>query len=384
MQFLQYFVWGSWFVSVGSYLIKSLHFTGHQVGWVYASPGIAAMVMPYLLGIVADKYLSIQRLLALLHFTGALMMVWTSSQTSFESFFPLILIYSLTYQPTFSLTSSLCFYHLPDASSQYPKVRVLGTIGWIAGGLVISLLGWELTKLPLLLSAGASLVLSGYCMTLPDTPPTPSADRLADLGQFLKNKAMLFVMAMMLLITIPASFYYSFVNVYMIDEGISFPAAKMSIGQLSEVIVMLTLPLFLRKWGWHIVLIWGMLAWGIRYGLMAVAGHDAEWIVWIAILMHGFAYCFTGLTSQLYVNHTALPSVRATAQGIFSFVVMGLGTTLGSIIAGVIIDYAKLDAHVIWQTVWMMASSMGIVTALLFILFKKYFMIDSESAYSKK
>ena len=366
MQFIQYFIWGSWFVTIGTYLLKTLHFDGTQVGLVYSSPGMAAMVMPWILGVVADRYMSLQRLLALLHFTGAILMVWASEQTQFGTFFPIILAYSFCYQPTFALTSSLCFHHLADGQTGYPKLRVWGTTGWIAGGLVVSFMGWELNEVPLLLSAGASLLLSFYCMTLPDTPPKGSKEDKTKVLEMIRNKSLIFMMLMAFLITIPTSFYYTFTNSFLTDLGIAYPAAKMSIGQISEIMVMMSLAWLLRRFGIKKIILAGFIIWGIRYLFFVMGDKETEWLLATGIAMHGFAYCFAGLSVQIFVNTLASPEVRSTAQGIYSFVVNGAGTMAGSLLAGVVVQNASKNGEILWEIVWLVAGILGIGTALVF------------------
>lgn len=373
MQFIQYFIWGSWFVTIGTYLLKTLHFDGAQVGLVYSSPGMAAMVMPWMLGVLADRYLSLQKLLAILHFTGALLMVWASEQTTFTTFFPIILAYSFCYQPTFALTSSLCFHHLADGQTGYPKLRVWGTAGWIGAGLAVSFLGWEMEKTPLLLSAGASLILSFYCMTLPDTPPQGSKEDRLMVVELLKNKSLIFMMVMAFLITLPTSFYYTFTNSFLTDAGVSYPAAKMSIGQITEIIVMLFIAFLLKNYGFQKIILAGFLIWAIRYLFFAFGTKETEWILNSGILLHGLAYCFAGLSVQIFVNTLASPQVRSTAQGIYSFVVNGVGTMTGSFLAGWLVQNASNSGKIEWTGVWIFGSILGFISALVFWIFGRKF-----------
>jgi nucleoside transporter len=371
MQFIQYFIWGSWFVTIGTYLLKTLKFSGSEVGIIYASPGMAAIIMPWLLGIVADRYLALQKLLATLHFTGALLMVWASEQRDFGSFFPIMLAYSFCYQPTFALTSSLCFHHLSDGQKGYPKLRLWGTTGWIFGGVIVSFLGWELEKTPLLLSAGASMILSVYCMTLPDTPPKSTKEDRHLIYEAVKDKSLLLLMTMAFLITIPTAFYYTFTNSYMTDMGLDYPAAKMSIGQMGEIVVMIFLAFLTNKLGIKRIILLGFIIWGIRYSLFAIAGKETEWIVWIGVFMHGFAYCFAALSIQIYVNTLALPQIRSTMQGIFSFVVNGVGTMVGSLLAGIVAQYSMNGNTIDWSVVWWFASIFSFIVAGFFFFVKK-------------
>jgi nucleoside transporter len=372
MQVLQYFVWGSWYVTIGTYLIKGCNFTGGDVGWVYASPGMAAMLMPFLMGVLADKYFPIQKILASLHFIGSLLLIFSAQFTSFATFFPAILLYSFCYQPTFSLTSSLCFSHLKDPTTEYPRVRVWGTTGWIFGGLIVSFLDWEASVMPLYVSAAASVILSIYCLTLPHTPPLGKDRPKRAFYQWLKNQSLLFLMGIMLLVMIPASFYYSFVNTFLVDSGVRYAAAKMSIGQISEIMVMLALPLALAKFKWRKVITIGIVVWGIRYGIFLL-DFDGEWHYYLSILLHGFAYCFSALAAQLYVNKIAPPEIRSSAQGFFSFLIMGVGTMVGSFIAGYTVSAYTDTANIInWDGVWMVASALGFGFALLFWVFRRF------------
>jgi nucleoside transporter len=347
--------------------MKTLHFTGREVGLVYSATGIAAIFMPWILGVVADKYLELQKLLAGLHFTGGILMIILMSQSTFVTFFPVVLAYSFCYQPTFALTSSLCFHHLPNGTEDYPKVRVFGTIGWILGGLVISIFGWERENLSMLISAIASFVLSFYCLTLPKTMPLGKNERKTQIFEFLKNREMIIIFIAVLLITIPSSFYYSFVNTYLNDMKIAYPAAKMSIGQISEILVMMALPFFLRKVNWVKTLAIGFFIWGARYLIFVVSG-GSEPMIWLGLALHGFAYCFGILTAQMYVNEAAKPSIRSTAQGVFSFVVMGIGTTLGSMIAGWTVQSAQTTNGVDWAQVWKVSGWIGVLTCMGFLI----------------
>ncbi|HMP29678.1 MAG TPA: MFS transporter, partial [Saprospiraceae bacterium] len=265
-----------------------------------------------------------------------------------------------------------CFHHLTDGQTGYPKLRLWGTTGWIVGGMIVSFLGWEMTKTPLLLSAGASIILSFYCMTLPDTPPKGSKEDKHMVYDLIKHKSLLFLMAMAFLITIPTSFYYTFTNSYMTDLGISYPAAKMSIGQMSEIGVMIIVAFLLRKFGIKKIIFIGFLIWGIRYFLFAIADRHTEWLVWGGIFFHGFAYCFAGLSVQIFVNTLAAPQVRSTAQGIYSFVVNGVGTMVGSLLAGWIVQYATHGGQIHWPYVWIFASVFGFGAALVFWFGRSY------------
>ena len=248
MMFLQFFVWGAWFVTTGTYLMQTLKFSGTEIGLVYGAPALAAIISPFFVGLLADRFFSAEKLLGLLHLAGGMVLLLVAQIQSFYWFYPAILFYTLLFSPTFSLSSALCFHNLKNAQKDFPKIRVWGTIGWIVIGLIIGYLEVEPTVIPLQIAAGSSFFMGLYCFTLPRTPPLSRASRFrlsdllgAETLALLKNRSFLVLMVSLTLITLPSSFYYSFVNPFMNELGIKNAAGKMSIGQMSEIFFIMIL-----------------------------------------------------------------------------------------------------------------------------------------------
>ncbi|HMS71141.1 MAG TPA: MFS transporter [Saprospiraceae bacterium] len=373
MLVLQFFVWGCWYVTAGVYLRKSLSFTGGEVGWVYACPGIAAIVMPFLVGRLADKYFPIERILSVLHALAGCALIGAAQAQNFEQFFPFILINALCYQPTMSLAISMCFYHQVEGADQFPKIRLWGTLGWITGGILVSLMSWENSPMPMYAAAIVSFVMSAYCLTLPSAVPLGKETSRTDVILMLKNRSLIYLFIAMFFMMIPSSFYYSFVNPFLVDQGVEYPAAKMSLGQISEIAVLFFLPQIVSRLKIRTIITIGFGVWGARYLLFLLPKDTFELSYLFALSLHGVAFCFSALTAQIYVNKIGGATMRATAQGAYSFVVMGLGTMVGSFIAGNVVDMATTDVtdNTSWSLVWAFAGLFGVATSLVFYLTSK-------------
>jgi nucleoside transporter len=370
-QFLQFFIWGSWAVTTGTYLLQTQHFSGREVGLVYGTTAIAAMVSPFWAGRLADRHFSLERILAVLHFVGGLLMFTLSTLDRFEVFYPIILLYAICYMPTFALSTALTFHNIPEPARDYPRLRVWGTLGWIATGLCVGGLDLETTALPLRLSAAASIFQSFYVLTLPSTPPPGKQEKTSLLhtgGALLRDRSFMVLLLALSLICVPNAFYYSFVNAYLKDEGFQNAAAMMSIGQATEIVFVLILPYGRRWFGIKPVMLLGISAWGLRYLLLSWGGIELPLLVWLGLAMHGLAWAFTALAGQIYIDEKVPLSLRSTAQGFMALIISGLGAFIGSLIAGEVVSSQTAGTEIHWEKVWLVPGGVGIFTALFFAL----------------
>jgi nucleoside transporter len=387
MMFFEYFIWGAWYVTLGTWLAESLHFSGRQIGFAAGATAVGAMIAPFFVGLIADKLFATEKVLAVLHGLGAVLLFVVSRQTSFGSLYVFVLLYCFAFMPTLALTNSLAFRQMRDAKVEFGPIRVLGTAGWIVAGLLVGTLAWEKTHYPVQLAAGASLLMAFYCLTLPATPPLAREERLT-LGSIfprealglLRERSMAIFAIASFLICIPLQFYYAFTNLFLNEKGVVNAAGKMTGGQFSELFCMLLIPWFFRRLGVKYMLVAGMLAWTVRYILFAYGGTgDRIWMLWGGILLHGICYDFFFVTGQIFIDRKAPLGLRAAAQGLITFITYGAGMFLGSWLSGAVVEhYAVQRAGVSvshnWHAVWMFsAAASGLVLVLFMLTFK-----DSE------
>jgi nucleoside transporter len=381
MMFLQYFVWGCWYVTMGTYLLATLHFSAQQSGLAYGTTALAAMVSPFFVGMVADRFFATEKILATLHLAGAALLFYVSTLTAFSSFYTVLLTYTLLFMPTLALTNSLSFHQMTDTGKQFPGVRVLGTIGWIAAGIAISALGAESLALQFKVSAVASLLLGLFCFTLPHTPPAKVGTKVQlrdvlglDALQLMKERSFFVFVLGSFLVCIPLQFYYAFTNPFLNELGMTNTAGIQSLGQVSEIFFMLVMPIFFVRLGVKNMLLVGMAAWAVRYLCFAYGDLGANlWMLYAGILLHGICYDFFFVTGQIYVDQKAPVQIRAAAQGFIAFVTLGAGMFIGSYLSGLIVDAYKTAAPLPhdWLHVWLVPAAMAFGVFLLFALLFK-------------
>ena len=348
MMFLQFFIWGAWYTTVAVYMTK--HGMADQTYWPFTVNPIAAIVAPFFLGLVADRYFATERVLGVLHLLGAVVMFLVPRATGSPStFILLLLLYNICYMPTLGLSSSLAFHNLQDQEKQFPLIRVFGTIGWIVAGLFISFVlspmigqAAEETAAPLYATAIASALLGLYSFALPHTPPPARGQQVSvrsivgiDAFKTLGSGSFYVFVAASLLLCIPLAAYYNFTQIFLGAAGVKNIAATQTIGQMSETGFMLLMPLMFARLGVKRMLMLGMAAWVLRYALFALAAPSAVfWMILLGIALHGICYDFFFVTGQIYVDKRATPAVRSQAQGFFVLVTYGVGMLIGAQIAG--------------------------------------------------
>ena len=384
MMFLEFFIWGGWFVTMGSYLAANLHASGAQSALAYSTQSWGAIIAPFIVGLIADRYFHAERLLGVLHLAGGILMYALYSAQSFTGFYPCVLAYMLLYMPTLALVNTISFRQMQDPARHFSTVRVWGTIGWIIAGLTISyLFSWDS---PAALAAGqlsrtflvcsiASLLLGLYSFTLPATPPLPAGTEAPSLARvlgadalvLLRERNFLVFFLASILICIPLAFYYQDANQFLTEIHVANATGKQTLGQMSEVLFMLLIPLFLRTFGMKYTLLLGMLAWACRYLLFAFGNAQGlAFMLILGIALHGACYDFFFVSGQIYTDSKAGARHKAAAQGLITLATYGLGMLIGFWAAGRIGDrYAAGGLHD-WRSIWLYPAAFAALVAALF------------------
>jgi nucleoside transporter len=364
---------------MGTYLNETVKFDGQQIGLAYGATALAAMISPFFVGLIADRFFATEKILAVLHLLGGLLLFYVTSLTSFGPFYAVLIAYTLCYMPTLALANSLSFHQMSDPGKQFPSVRVLGTIGWIIASLVIDLLHYDKSAGMFTLAAIASVALGVFCFTLPHTPPSKLGHAVTirdilglDALALMKNRSFAIFILGSFLVCIPLQFYYAFTNAYMSEIGVQNATAKMAFGQVSEIGFMLVMPLFFARLGVKKMLLIGMAAWMIRYLLFAFGVEGPiMWMLYIGILLHGICYDFFFVTGQIYVDREAPTHLRGAAQGFIAFVTLGFGMFIGSYLSGLVVEAYRTEGAIPhdWFKIWLVPAAGAAAVLVLFALF---------------
>ena len=376
---LEYFIWGSWYVTMGTYMSEFLHASGVQIGAAYSALAIATMISPFFIGLVADRFFAAQRIMGVLHIVGGLLLYFATQIIDNTAFYWVIVFYSLLYMPTIALSNSIAFQQMADPGKQFPWIRVFGTLGWIVAGIMIGKLGIEKTAFTFQMAAITSVALGLFSFILPNTPPKgKSADVSAssaigaDAFILFKDKPYLIFFIAAILVCIPLSFYYGFANLFLNEVGMNNAAGKMILGQVSEAIFILAIPFLFNSIGVKKMLLLGMTAWILRYVFFAFGNSDANlWMLYAGIILHGICYDFFFVTGYMYTEKKAGEKIKNAAQGLFTFATYGVGMFIGTWFSGFATDYYTTDGVHQWKEIWFVPAFVAVAVLIYFILFFK-------------
>ena len=396
MMFLEFFVWGSWYVTMGTFLGANLKAQDQDISLAFSTQSFGAILAPFIVGLIADRYFQAQKILGFIHLMGALLMYLLYSSENFAGFFPLLLIYMILFMPTLALVNSISFNQMKNPEKEFSVIRVWGTIGWVTAGFLISALAWDsqsglaegLLKNTWMMASIVSLGLGIYSFTLPSTPPRAKTSGEFKLSEVLgldalsllkhKNYAIFFLSS--ILICIPLAFYYQNASPFLTEIGVENSTGKMAFGQVSEVLFMLALPIFFTRFGLKNTLIVAMLAWAIRYVLFAFGdANSGVWMLLVGIALHGVCYDFFFVSGQIYTDAHAGEKFKSSAQGLITLATYGVGMLIGFWAAGQISNYYQDETGIhFWRSIWMIPAGISILVLLFFISFFKKEKINTQ------
>ena len=379
MMLLEYFIWGSWYVTMSTYMSEHLDASGVQIGAAYSALAIATMISPFFIGMVADRYFAAQRIMAVLHIGGAVLLYFASQIENNTAFYWVVLCYSLLYMPTIALSNNIAFHQMSDPGKMFPWIRVFGTVGWIVAGVMISALGIEGDAFTFQMAAIASLALGLFSLFLPDTPPkgknvTATTSSILGLDAFVlfKQRPYLIFFIAAVLVCIPLSFYYELTNLFLNRVGMEDPTSKMALGQVSEALFILAIPFLFYRIGVKNMIIIGMIAWFLRYVCFAHGDMESNaWMLYAGIILHGICYDFFFVTGYMYTETKAGDKIKNAAQGLFTFATYGLGMFIGTWFAGFVAEHNTENGKYDWTSIWYVPAGIAVFVLVYFILFFK-------------
>ena len=382
--FLQYFIWGSWYVSMGAYLANTLKFGGQEIGAAYGAFAIGSMISPFFVGLIADRYFPSEKMLAALALLGGIALCLLPRFDTFLPFYSTLILYCALYTPTLALGNSLALSHLDDPKTAFPRVKLWSAVGWIGGGVTLTLLKGEQSPIQFYLAGGVSIALALFSLTLPHTPPQKTGKDVTigellglDALSLLRKPSFAIFIFCMFLICIPLYFYFVMMGIYLTEIGWTSIAGKMSLAQVSDVVFMLLLPIMLKKLGYKNTIFLGILAWVARYFFLGGSVDSIALqapLIFGAILLHGICYDFLFIAGQLYVDDEANPRIRAACQGFIAFILWGVGAFVGTMLAGKVLamyeitNAAGKTAHD-WASIWHVPAWLSVGVLVVFFVF---------------
>lgn len=386
MMFLEFFIWGAWFVTLGTFLGNNLKASGSETAAIFSTQSWGAIIAPFIIGLIADRYFNAEKILGILHLIGAFLMYQMYQSEEVGMFYTYVLSYMILYMPTLALVNSVSFNQMKDPEKEFANIRVWGTIGWIVAGLSISFIfHWDATdaisagflKNTFLLAGIAAFVLGIFSFTLPKTPPKVSDEKIKitdiiglDALKLLKDKNFAVFFLSSILICIPLAFYYQNAHPFLTEAGVENPTGKMAIGQISEALFLLLIPVFFTRFGFKKTILVGMLAWAIRYVLFAYGnGGDLSFMLILGIALHGICYDFFFVSGQIYTNSKAGEKYKSAAQGLITLATYGVGMLIGFAVAGWITDnYKTVGGAINWEMVWIIPAGIALAVFVIFAL----------------